>query len=121
MWATARRLMACRRGRSPPSPPVMSESLQEKVVESDLIAWLVLAVAVLLIGLAAAAEIALSAVDRSEIRKRSEGGNRRAAIVNDQLSDSAQLWLTIMLVKSIGLIAAGVSVGFMLAGRIGPL
>ena len=99
----------------------MSESLQEKVVESDLIAWLVLAVAVLLIGLAAAAEIALSAVDRSEIRKRSEGGNRRATIVNDQLSDSAQLWLTIMLVKSIGLIAAGVSVGFMLAGRIGPL
>ena len=88
---------------------------------SDVPAWLTLAAAVLLIGLAAAAEIALSAVSRSEMRKRSEAGDRSAAIVNGQLSDSAQLWLTMMLVKSIGLVAAGVAAGFMLAGRVGIL
>ena len=88
---------------------------------SDVPAWLTLAAAVLLIGLAAAAEIALSAVSRSEMRKRSEAGDRSAAIVNGQLSDSAQLWLTMMLVKSIGLVAAGVAAGFMLAGRVGVL
>lgn len=88
---------------------------------SDVPAWLTLAAAVLLIGLAAAAEIGLSAVSRSEMRKRSEAGDRSAAIVNGQLSDSAQLWLTMMLVKSIGLVAAGVAAGFMLAGRVGVL
>jgi len=95
--------------------------LQEKVVESDVPAWLSLAVAVILIGLAAATEIALSAVSRSEMRKRSEAGDRRAAIINGQLSDSAQLWLAMMLVKSVGLVTVGVAVGFMLAGHVGAL
>jgi len=90
-------------------------------VESDVPAWLSLAVAVILIGLAAATEIALSAVSRSEMRKRSEAGDRRAAIINGQLSDSAQLWLAMMLVKSVGLVTVGVAVGFMLAGHVGAL
>ena len=90
-------------------------------MESDVPAWLSLAVAVILIGLAAATEIALSAVSRSEMRKRSEAGDRRAAIINGQLSDSAQLWLAMMLVKSVGLVTVGVAVGFMLAGHVGAL
>lgn len=83
-------------------------------MESDVIAWIVLAAALLVIGLASAAEIALSAVNRSEVRKCSEGGDRRAAMLNEQLSDAAQFWLTVMLLKSLGLVAGGLAVGFML-------
>jgi CBS domain containing-hemolysin-like protein len=83
-------------------------------VESDVLAWIVLAAALVMIGLTAATEIALSAVNRSEVRKRSEAGDRRALMLNEQLSDAAQFWLTVMLLKSLGLVAAGVAVGFML-------
>jgi CBS domain containing-hemolysin-like protein len=68
----------------------------------------------LVIGLAAAAEIALAAVNRSEVRKRSEAGNQRAWMLNEQLNDAARFWLAIMLLKSLGLVAAGLAVGFML-------
>lgn len=83
-------------------------------MESDVIAWIVLAAAVVVIGLTAAAEIALAAVNRSEVRKRSEAGDRRALMLNEQLGDAAQFWLTVMLLKSLGLVAAGLAVGFML-------
>lgn len=83
-------------------------------MESDLVAWIVLAAALFFIGLAAAAEIALSAVNRSEVRKRSEAGDARAAMLNEQLADTARFWLTIMLLKSLGLVAAGLAVGYML-------
>jgi len=88
-------------------------------VESDVISWLVLAVALLLIGLAAAAEIALAAVDRSELRRRLEAGDRRAALLSTQMSDPAQFWLTVMLLKTLGVVATGVAVGFMLLTHIG--
>ena len=88
-------------------------------MESDVISWLVLAVALLLIGLAAAAEIALAAVDRSELRRRLEAGDRRAALLSTQMSDPAQFWLTVMLLKTLGVVATGVAVGFMLLTHIG--
>jgi len=88
-------------------------------VESDIISWLVLAVALLLIGLAAAAEIALAAVDRSELRRRLEAGDRRAALLNTQMSDPVQFWLTVMLLKTLGVVAAGMAVGFMLLTHVG--
>ncbi len=90
-------------------------------MESDVISWLVLAVALLLIGLAAAAEIALSAVDRSHLRRRLEAGDRRAALLNAQMSDPVQFWLTVMLIKTLGVVAAGVAVGFMLLAHIGAI
>jgi len=80
-----------------------------------------LAVALLLIGLAAAAEIALSAVDRSHLRRRLEAGDRRAALLNAQMSDPVQFWLTVMLIKTLGVVAAGVAVGFMLLAHIGAI
>ena len=88
-------------------------------MESDIISWLVLAVALLLIGLAAAAEIALAAVDRSELRRRLEAGDRRAALLNTQMSDPVQFWLTVMLLKTLGVVAAGMAVGFMLLTHVG--
>ncbi len=67
----------------------------------------------LVIWLAAAAEIALSAVSRSVVRKRSEAGDPRALMLTEQLNDAARFWLAIMLLKSLGLVAAGLAVGFM--------
>ncbi len=90
-------------------------------MESDVISWLVLAVALLLIGLAAAAEIALAAVDRSDLRRRFEAGDRRAALLNAQMSDPVQFWLTVMLLKTLGVVAAGVAVGFMLLAHVGAI
>ncbi len=80
-------------------------------MEYDYVAWLVFAVAALIVGLVAAVEVALTAVDRAEIRRRHDKGDSRAAIVEGLLQDSAQFWLTSMLVKTIGLLAAGVAVG----------
>jgi CBS domain containing-hemolysin-like protein len=80
-----------------------------------------LAVALLLIGLAAAAEIALAAVDRSDLRRRFEAGDRRAALLNAQMSDPVQFWLTVMLLKTLGVVAAGVAVGFMLLAHVGAI
>ena len=77
----------------------------------DVIAWLVFAAAALLVTLVAAVEVALTAVDRAEIRRRHEAGESRAVLVDDLLQDSAQFWLTSMLVKTVGLLAAGVAVG----------
>ena len=67
----------------------------------------------LVIWLAVAAEIALSAVSRSVVRKRSEAGDPRALMLTEQLNDAARFWLAIMLLKSLGLVAAGLAVGFM--------
>jgi len=80
-------------------------------VNFDVIAWLVFAAAALLVTLVAAVEVALTAVDRAEIRRRHEAGESRAVLVDDLLQDSAQFWLTSMLVKTVGLLAAGVAVG----------
>jgi CBS domain containing-hemolysin-like protein len=77
-----------------------------------------LAVALLLVGLAAAAEIALAAVDRSTLRRQLEAGDRRAALLNTQMSDPAQFWLTVMLLKTLGVVAVGVAVGFMLLTHV---
>lgn len=80
-------------------------------VNFDYIVWLVFAAAVLLVTFVAAVEVALTAVDRAQIRRLHEAGDARAAIVDGLLGDSAQFWLTSMLVKTIGLLAAGVAVG----------
>ena len=77
----------------------------------DSVAWLVFAVAALLVGVVAAVEVALTAVDRPQIHMRSGAGDTRAALVEELLQDSAQFWLTSMLVKTIGLLSAGVAVG----------
>ena len=117
MYRTTQLRMECRRAYG--LDPQAIQPQWEKFVESDVISWIVLAAALLLIGLAAAAEIALSAVNRSEVRRRSEEGDRRAALLNEQLSDPVQFWLTVMLIKTLGVVAAGVAAGFMLLTHSG--
>ncbi len=80
-------------------------------MEYDYAAWLALAVAALLIGFVAAVEVALTAVDRAVVRQRSQQGDSRAALVEGVLQEPAQFWLTSMLVKTIGLLSAGVAAG----------
>ena len=84
-------------------------------MESDLLAWLIFAVSVAAVGLVAAAEVALTTASRSKIRKMSELGNRRAALVDSLLGDAVQFWLTSMAVKSLGLVVAGIAVAHVLA------
>jgi CBS domain containing-hemolysin-like protein len=83
----------------------------EMFVDFDVFAWIVFAGAALLVGLVAAVEVAVTAASRSEIRRLSEQGNRRALQVEVLLDDAAQFWLTSMLVKTVGVLAAGVAVG----------
>ncbi len=77
----------------------------------DYIAWLVFVAAALLVSLVAAVEVALTALDRAALHRRHEKGERRATLVEGLQQESAQFWLTSMLVKTIGLLAAGVAVG----------
>ena len=103
-WSTA-----CRRVRQNVTRKM--DSLESESVEYDYVAWLIFAAAALLVGLVAAVEVALTAVDRAQIRKRSEDGDSRAVLVEGLLQDSSQFWLTSMLVKTVGLLSAGVAVG----------
>lgn len=80
-------------------------------MEVDLFAWFLFAAAAVLVGMVAAAEMALTAVGHSAMRRMAESGDSRASLVVHLLDNSAQFWLTSMLVKTIGLLAAGVAVG----------
>jgi CBS domain containing-hemolysin-like protein len=64
-----------------------------------------------LVSSVAAVEIALTAADRAELRRRHASGDRRAILVEGLQQESARFWLTSMLVKTIGMLAAGVAVG----------
>lgn len=80
-------------------------------MEADLFAWFVFALATLVVALVAAIEVALTAVDRTKIRAASEAGSSRAAVVEGLLHQSAQFWLTSMLIKTVGILVAGVALG----------
>lgn len=80
-------------------------------MEGDLFASLLFAAAAILVGMVAAAEMALTSVDRSAVRRRSAAGESRARLVDSLLENATQFWLTSMLVKTVGLLAAGVAVG----------
>lgn len=77
----------------------------------DYLAWLAFVAAALLVTLVAAVEVALTALDRAEIHRLFESGDSRAALVEGLQQESAQFWLTSMLVKTIGLLTAGAAVG----------
>jgi len=92
-------------------------------VDFDVVAWLVFAGAAALVGLVAAVEVAVTAVSRSAMRKLGEEGNSRAVMVEALLEDAAQFWLTSNLVKTVGLLAAGVAVGrvFIVSAGVGTV
>ncbi|MBW7885220.1 MAG: HlyC/CorC family transporter [Caldilineaceae bacterium] len=89
-------------------------------MESELFAWIMLAAAAVVVALAAAAEIALAAVDRSEIRRMIEAGHSRAVLVNSLLSEASQFWLAASLTRGIGKLVIGVALVFV-AGSSWPV
>lgn len=83
-------------------------------MEVDPIPLSILIAALLTVGFAIAAETSLTTVSRSDVRKLSEEGNHRAKDVDRLLRDPAQLLLTLLLLKTAGVLAAGAAVARLL-------
>lgn len=81
-----------------------------------LTAWMLLALALLLVGTAAAAEVALASVSRAHVRKLKDEGISQAAVIDTLLQDSPKFLITLMLVKSSGWLMAGAASLFLLIG-----
>lgn len=79
-------------------------------VDVDPIPPVTLVAALLLVGGAIAAEAGFSAVSRGEMRRLAEEGNGRAKLVDQVLRDPATFWLTMLLVKTAGVLTAGAMV-----------
>lgn len=76
-------------------------------MDVDPIPVSILLVALAAVGFAIAAETSLTTVGRSEIRKLSEDGNARAKSVDILVRDPVKLPLTLLLLKTGGVLAAG--------------
>lgn len=79
-------------------------------------AWSVLIIALMLVGLAAAAEVALASVSRAHVRKLKEEGITQADVIDTLLQDSPKFLISLMLVKSSGWLMAGAAAFFLLIG-----
>lgn len=83
-------------------------------MDVDPIPLSILLAALVTVGFAIAAETSLTTVNRSEVRKLSEDGNGRAKRVDALLRDPAQMLLTLLLLKTGGVLAAGAAVARLL-------
>jgi len=70
--------------------------------------------ALLTVGFAIAAETSMTTVSRSDLRKIAEDGDGRAQSVEGLLRDPAQLLLTLSLLKTVGVLAAGAAMARLL-------
>jgi CBS domain containing-hemolysin-like protein len=96
--------MVCRRGH-----PKKQIALSEKgvFVDVDPIPLTILVAALLTVGFAIAAETSMTTINRGDLRKMVEGGEERAKSVERLLRDPSQLLLTLSLLKTGGVLAAG--------------
>lgn len=78
-------------------------------MDVDPIPLTMLALALILIALASAVEMAFSSADRGRIRALADQGDRRAQRVVALLSDSSHFLITMMLLKTAGLVGAGLA------------
>ncbi len=85
-------------------------------MEPEPLSYIVLALSLLAVGFAVVMELALTMASRSEIRKLSEEGDSHAAIADRLLREPDQLFVTAMLLKTVGLVAAGAAIVRMLPG-----
>lgn len=83
-------------------------------MDVDPIPLAILLAALLTVGFAIASETSLTTVSRSDVRKLSEDGNGRAKNVDRLLRDPAQVLLTLLLLKTGGVLAAGGAVARLL-------
>ena len=87
-------------------------------MDVDPLPWLIMAFSMGLVLLAASLEIAYSGVNRRNMRDLVDAGNRRAQTVETLLGDATQLLISTMLLKTAGLMGAGVSVVMLLADNV---
>lgn len=90
-------------------------------MESDPYPYIVLAVALALTAFTAAAEMALAGANRGRIRDLAEAGNRRAATVDALLSDASQFLISATLLRSLGLLLAGMAIAELFGALLSPL
>jgi CBS domain containing-hemolysin-like protein len=88
--------------------------VEEFVVDVDPIPLAILLAALLTVGFAIASETSVTTVNRSDVRKLGEDGDGRAKSVDRLLRDPAQLLLTLLLLKTGGVLAAGAAVARLL-------
>ena len=85
-------------------------------MEPDPLAVLIFLLSLAVVWFAVAMELALTVTNRSDIREMSDNGDVRATAANKLLQDPERLLLTSMLLKTIGLVAAGASMTWVLPG-----
>jgi CBS domain containing-hemolysin-like protein len=88
--------------------------MEEFFVDVDPFPIAILLAALLTVAFTIASETSLTTVSRSEVRKLSEDGDGKAKLVDRLLRDPAQLLLTLLLLKTAGVLAAGAAVARLL-------
>lgn len=74
-----------------------------------VIAWLVLALSLLLVALASAAQVALGAISRANVRRMIEEGTSRAQAMQSLLDDSPRFILALMTTEILALLASAIA------------
>lgn len=82
-------------------------------MEPDPLPWLFFALALLFVGLATALEVIVTVPSRTEIRRRSEQGDVAARGLDELLSATPSLFVTLDLYKNLGLLLVGVASGWL--------
>jgi CBS domain containing-hemolysin-like protein len=95
--------------------------MEEYLVDPDLLALAVSLLAVVIIIITAASEIAFASVHRGHVRERAEHGERRARTLENLLSDPVQFLLTTVLLRSSGFLVAGATVALLMPASFGFL
>ncbi len=82
-------------------------------MEPDPLPWLLFALALLFVGLATALEVIVTVPSRTEIRRKSEQGDEAARWLDELLSATPPLFITLDLYKNLGLLLVGVASGWL--------
>ncbi|MCE7990260.1 MAG: HlyC/CorC family transporter [Caldilinea sp. CFX5] len=82
-------------------------------MEPDPLPWLFFALALLFVGLATALEVIVTVPSRTEIRRKSEQGDAAARWLDELLSATPSLFITLDLYKNLGLLLVGVASGWL--------
>lgn len=90
-------------------------------MESDPIPLSIFVLALATVGAMIAAQGSFSQVGRADLRKLGEDGNGRAKDADQLLQDSERLRLTLMLVKTAGVLSAGGALARLLPDSMGPV
>ncbi len=83
--------------------------------EGWIVAWLMLALAMMLIALAAAAEVSLGAISRANVRRLLDDGISRAQALQTLLDDPPRFILALMVLEILAFVLAASAAGWLAA------